>query len=354
MHNLYPVLYNQATYEAMDAEKHGFLLARSAWDGSQPYCGLFSGDQTSDFGPATGLPSVILAGQNSGLSGFPFWTCDIGGYFGSPTEEVFIRWAQFGAFSPIMQVHGLGKREPWNFSVSAFEIYRKYAQLHMDLFPYLFAYAKVASEKGLPVLRALPMEFPGEDEAWKDMGNHEYCLVEDLLVAPVYSGGESHRLTYLPGGLWRDFWTGEPYQGGGIHRLQAPLEVIPVVAKAGAIIPFLDPPAETVLPVAGAGTRVATCDLRLQVYPGQDGKFVLYDGTQLIWNEADRTLSIEDSPLDRSISFKVMAKEFNNSRIRAFEGQENHDIEKNSLGCDPEFSRIQVQTGKNILIRWEA
>ena len=108
LHNLYPYLYNRATYEAMQGETDGVLLGRSAWHGSQSLSAIWAGDQSSDFGPATGLPSAIIAGQAAGLSGFPFWASDIGGYFGTPTDEVYQRWTQFGAFSPIMQVHGLG------------------------------------------------------------------------------------------------------------------------------------------------------------------------------------------------------------------------------------------------------
>ncbi len=115
-HNAYPRLYNQVTAEVLAEETHGVLLARSAWHGSQAHSAIWAGDQSSDFGPATGLRSVIVAGQNAGLSGFPFWASDIGGYFGTPTDEVFVRWAQFGAFSPIMQIHGTGCREPWRFS----------------------------------------------------------------------------------------------------------------------------------------------------------------------------------------------------------------------------------------------
>ena len=107
-HNVFPVMYNRATYQAMTEIKPGTLFARSAWHGSQAFGVIWAGDQTSDFSPANGLPSVIIAGQAAGVSGFPFWTSDIGGYFGTPTEKVFIRWIQFGAFSPI-------NANPWSW-----------------------------------------------------------------------------------------------------------------------------------------------------------------------------------------------------------------------------------------------
>ncbi len=354
MHNLYPVLYNQTTYEALNSETQGVLLARSAWDGSQPYCALFAGDQSSDFSPATGLPSVITAGQNAGLSGFPYWTCDIGGYFGSPTEETFIRWTQFGAFSPIMQVHGLGKREPWNFSARTLEIYRRYAQLHMDLFPYIYTYAKIASETGLPVLRALPIEFPDDKRIWEDISAYEYCLGEALLVAPVYFGANNKRLTYLPKGSWRDFWNGKHYQGGCTYEMESPLELIPVAVKAGSIIPFLDPSPETLLPTEDPQISTATNHLKLQIYPGQEGQFTLYDGTQFTWEEETSTLQISNSPIDRFISVKVFAEESKHLKMQAFDEQEKKiAIRQGSLNGDLDFYQIQVNRQTHYLIQWK-
>jgi alpha-D-xyloside xylohydrolase len=354
MHNLYPVLYNHATYESLNAETHGVLLARSAWDGSQPYCMLFAGDQSSDFGPATGLPSVLIAGQNAGLSGFPFWTCDIGGYFGTPTEDVFIRWAQFGAFTPIMQVHGLGKREPWSFSARTLAIYRRYAQIHMDLFPYIYTYAKIASETGLPIIRALPLEFPNDAGVWGDMASHEYCLGEALLVAPDYFGSTRNRHTYLPKGAWRDFWTGTPYQGEQIHALESPIELIPVVVRAGSIIPFLDPSAETLLPVEDPTIPMATNDLRLQIYPGMDGQFTLYDGTQFEWVEKSKILMITNSPVARWVSIKILAEEYGLLRMHV---TDEHSIPtpitQGSLNHEPDFYRFQANKSSFYSIQWK-
>lgn len=337
LHNLYPRLYNQATHAALrSANTHlepterppdasigsatagqlpydaspGILLARSAWDGSQAFSAIWAGDQSSDFGPATGLASVIIAGQSAGLSGFPFWTSDIGGYFGTPTDELFIRWAQFGAFSPFMQTHGLGKREPWAFAPETLAIYRRYAQLHMDLLPYIYTFARQAAETGLPIMRALALAFPGDPSAWgdpsagsgRDIAEHEYCFGDRLLVAPVYWSGERVRFAYLPAGTWRDFWTGAAYAGGQVHRLAAGLETIPVMARTGSLIPLLDPSADTCLPTENPAFNVAGNDLRLWIYGSQDGVFELYDGTRFIWEDASATLTITRSPVSRYVA----------------------------------------------------
>jgi len=314
---------------------HGILLARSAWDGSQAYSAIWAGDQSSDFNLATGLASAIIAGQSAGLSGFPFWASDIGGYFGTPTDELFIRWAQFGAFSPIMQTHGLGKREPWAFAPETLAIYRRYAQLHMDLLPYIYTAARRAVETGLPIMRALALEFPQDAGVWgapsiaqhsgrdratvaerveapaapsiaqhsgRDLAEHEYCFGDRLLVAPVYWGGERVRLAYLPAGAWRDFWTGAAYAGGQTVRLAAGLDTIPVLARAGSLIPLLDPSADTCLPTENPALRVAGDDLRLWIYGGADGAFELHDGTRFAWDDAGATLTITDSPVARQVA----------------------------------------------------
>ncbi|MAT41164.1 MAG: hypothetical protein CL609_02405 [Anaerolineaceae bacterium] len=354
MHNKYPVIYNKTTYEALNTVKHGVLLARSAWDGSQPYCMLFSGDQSSDFGPATGLASVLIAGQNAGLSGFPFWTCDIGGYFGTPTDEVFIRWAQFAAFTPIMQIHGLGKREPWNFSENTLKIYRQYAQIHMDLFPYIYTYAKIASETGLPIIRALALEFPDDPGVWDDLGSHEYCLGENLLIAPDYFGSYQTRRTYLPKGIWSDFWTGQSYTGNQSYALASPLERIPVMVKAGSIIPFLDPSAETLLPVDNDQIKVASDNLRLQIYPNQDGNFVLFDGTEFTWLDSTKTLIISNSPVNRSIAFKLFSEKSHSNRLITCKNQQQSiPVILGNLNNDQDYARIEVNSQTTYTLQWK-
>jgi alpha-D-xyloside xylohydrolase len=303
VHNEYPVLYAHATHTALQAETRGILLSRAAWDGSQAVTALWAGDQSSDCGPATGLPSVIVAAQSAGSCGFPFWASDIGGYFGTPTDEVFIRWAQFGALSPIMQIHGLGRREPWDFGPETLAIYKRYAQLHVDLFLH-HTHAQIATATGIPIMRALALEFPDDPRIWGDssagigqeMIEHEYCFGDALLVAPVYWSGDRVRHLYLPDGQWRDFWSGEMLEGGRVHRRDAPLEVTPMYARAGAIIPLLDPSADTLLPTDNPALRVAGDDLRLLIFAGANGSTRLYDGTRFAWDDAAATLTVEGTP----------------------------------------------------------
>jgi alpha-D-xyloside xylohydrolase len=352
LHNSYPRLYNQATAEALAQETSGVLLARSAWHGSQRYSAVFAGDQSSDFGPATGLPSVIVAGQAAGLSGFPYWACDIGGYFGVPTDEVFVRWAQFGAFCPIMQIHGTGCREPWRFTPATLETYRRYAQLRMDLLPYVYTLAQQAAATGLPMLRALPLEFPDDPGVWDDMAEREYCFGGQLLVAPVYYGLDRYRHLYLPAGGWRDFWTGEWRAGGRVHRVHADLDTIPVHARAGAIIPWLDPSADTCVPADDPRLRQAGADLRLSLYPGADGRFRLYDGTRFAWQEQAGSLVIEGSPVERQVAVGIMGRR---GAVRRILGPDLEPVAwaSHDLAGRPTGARFTVRTEGSHRIDWE-
>ena len=351
MHNVFPMLYNQVTYAALSRKTHGILFTRAGWEGSQRVVATFAGDHSADFGPATGLPSVILAGQNAGLSGLSNWASDVGGYFSQPTEEVFARWIEFGAFSPIMQIHGLGCHEPWRFSERLLEIYRRYAQVHIDLFPYLYTFARRAAASGLPMMRAMALAYPDDPRIWDDMAEYQYCLGSELLVAPVYWSPDRQRLLYLPPGAWLDFWTGERYAGGQVIRVRAELDQIPVFARAGAVIPLLDPSPETLLPAEDPGIRQAGQDLRLQIYPGADGVFEIYDGSRLEWQEAPRRLRVSGMPSPRWLAVRCMAGGARPVRIETSGGKRVALI-PNSLGEDPGFVRFQAGGAEDYLIQF--
>jgi len=159
----YPMLYYKAVHDLMEQEQPGdyVIKSRTAWPGSQQYVPVFWGaDQNADWDMNKGLPSVIRGGQSMALCGFPYWGSDVGGYRWGPRKELFIRWAQFGAFCPIMEVGGKSYHEPWMFDSETVSIFRRYAQLHEHIFPYLWHYATVAAETGDPVIRPLFWHFP--------------------------------------------------------------------------------------------------------------------------------------------------------------------------------------------------
>ena len=245
MHNLYPVLYNEATHEIV-SKYNGILLGRSAWSGSQAFTGIWAGDQTADFAPQSGMLPTIYAGQNVGLSGFPYWGSDIGGYFGTPDRECFIRWTQYAAFTPCMELHGLGERDPWDMDQEAQDNYRYYTSLHTRLFPYMYRLAIEGSRRGTPMMRAMMLHYNDDRRIHElECVHSQYMFGEDLLVAPVFFEGRE-RDVYLPAGDWIDAWSGERVSGPWNGKAKAELDHIPVWFRAGAIVPMLPEGIETI------------------------------------------------------------------------------------------------------------
>lgn len=255
--NLYPRENARTFYEGMLAagETEIVTLNRSAWAGSQRYgAALWSGDIGTDF-PT--LRRQIAAGLNTALSGIPWWNTDIGGFHGGDPDdpayrEVMVRWFQFGAFSPLMRLHGFrdpgmplgpdmtgGPNEVWSYGEEAGAILEKYLRLRERLKPYVLDVMREAHEEGLPVMRPLFLEFPEDHAAWSV--DDSYFFGSDLLVAPVLTAGATVRTAYLPAGAWwTDAWTGETYEGGAAVTVDAPLDRIPLFLRDGARLPVAE------------------------------------------------------------------------------------------------------------------
>ncbi|UUN25481.1 glycoside hydrolase family 31 protein [Streptomyces sp. FIT100] len=255
--NLYPRENARTFHEGMAASGNtdGMSFSRSAWAGSQRYgTAVWSGDIGTDF--AT-LRSQITAGLNIGLSGIPWWTTDIGGFHGGDPDdpayrEVLVRWFQFGAFCPIFRLHGFrlpwlplggemtgGPNEVWSYGDEAYAILSRYLKVRERIRPYVADQMLVASQEGLPPMRPLFLEFPGDEASWTV--TDQFLLGPDLLVAPVTEAGATRREVYLPAGArWTCAWTGEPYEGAGTYTLDAPLDRIPLLLRNGARLPIAE------------------------------------------------------------------------------------------------------------------
>lgn len=243
MHNKYALLYCKVVYDAFNEEMPGdfAMLPRPGCAGSQSYTnGKWPGDLSASFDMLSGLPAAVIAGQSAGLCGFSIWGSDIGGFEARPNEECTIRWAQFGAFCPIMELVGKDARDsrnPENFSPRMREIYRYYATLHTELQPYAYSLAIESSETGVPIMRPLFLEFPNDQTAM--LRSLEYMYGDSILVAPVCERATA-REVYLPAGKWFDYWTGASIPGPTtLKSYPCPLECMPIFVKAGAIIPML-------------------------------------------------------------------------------------------------------------------
>jgi alpha-D-xyloside xylohydrolase len=229
MHALYPLLYNRAAFEAADA---GVIWARSAWAGSQRYPLHWSGDGIARW---QDLPPVLRSTLSFGLSGFPFYAHDIGGFSGIPTPKLYVRWAQLALLSSHARAHGHPPREPWAYGECAEAIVRTWAELRARLVPYLWAEAQACGQDATPLVRALLLDFAGDPVA--EAVDDQYLLGRSLLVAPVLDARD-HRRVYLPPGDWVDFRTDEVLEGGRHREVAAPLDCVPLYVRAGAILPL--------------------------------------------------------------------------------------------------------------------
>ncbi|MBQ8152552.1 MAG: alpha-xylosidase [Prevotella sp.] len=209
-HNLYPLRYNKALWEQVERSHpgEGVIWARSAWAGSQRYALHWGGDAATT---NTGMLGDLRGGISFGLSGFSFWSHDMGGFVTASPEDIYRRWLPFGFLSSHTRAHGAPPTEPWLISESFTKAFRQAAEMKYKLMPYVYAQAKDCSERGLPMVRALLVEFPDDPGAW--LVEDEYMFGSQILVAPLLETGDS-RTCYLPRGKWIDYQSGKVYEGG--------------------------------------------------------------------------------------------------------------------------------------------
>ena len=267
VHNLYPLLYNRAVSEVTEefaGEGRGAVWSRSAWAGSQRYPIHWSGDGVARF---EDLACVLRSALSFGLTGFPFYSHDIGGFVGVPSPELYVRWAQLGFFSSHARLHGAPPREPWQFGEEAERIFRFYDELRYRLMPYVWSEAVECGRTSLPMLRPLFLDF-GDDPNTRHIED-QYLFGRNLLVAPVLDE-ENRRTLYLPRGHWVDYWTKEVLEGGRWLEVDAPLDTLPLYVRAGAIVPH-GPVVQYV--------DERPCDpLTIELYaPGGTGSYTIHD-----------------------------------------------------------------------------
>lgn len=265
-HNRYPLRYAQAVEAAEAATKPGqaVFFARSGGLGTQHYAtARFTGDQLRSWDPARGLPSALHAMLSGSVSGWPYWGPDIAGFVqadsGNDERELWTRWLELGALSPIMR-DMLGAAHQATDALTdehTLAVFRAYARLHTALEPYLYRLATVAHDSGLPIVRPLFLVGPRDPVAWTV--DDEYQLGDDVLVAPVLRPGQTTRRLYLPAGAWRDYWTATDYRGPGWIDVPAPVDHVPLLVRQGADLRLPDPatlwlpPGSLGLPAVGSG-----------------------------------------------------------------------------------------------------
>ncbi len=279
---------NKVYYDGQEKHtgKRSFIFSRYGGPGSHRYPGFFTGDNCASWRILTSeIPYTIKAGN--GLS--PYVTHDISGFAGllSDNFELYARWVQFGALSPMLRLHSahenpvdVNPRLPWVYGEKGCDLARTFFQLRYRLIPYLYTYSRAAHDTGLPLVRGLYLEHPDLDQAYRF---DEYLLGQEILVAPVtVPGGKdgiATREIYLPPGSWMDYFTGKTYAGSQTISFGCPLERMPIFMKRGSIIPMQPEMAYT--------TQKPVDPLVLDVYTGGSSTFKLYedDGSSLDYRQ---------------------------------------------------------------------
>lgn len=323
IHNVYGLTWDKVVTEQF--EKHNpnrrvFQMTRAAYAGLQRYTFGWSGDSGNGSEVTDGwrnLQGQVPLGLAAGLGLIPFWTTDISGYCGEITDyeafaELYIRWLQFGVFNPLSRAHHEGNNavEPWLFGTQAERLAKAAIELKYTLHPYLYTMARQAYDSGVPIMRPLFLEYPGDETTYGI--NDSFMWGDSFLVAPVVKQGAQTRKVYLPKGNWIAYpdTHGVHYQGGQTVEIPVTLETIPMFVKAGSIIPQMP-----VMPYIGADPNAP---LIFEVFPDtKEARFELYedDGVSLGYQkEQYRRTTVRCTPKEGFIELTISPEELGNYR----------------------------------------
>jgi len=233
-HNLYPLRYNKTVADiTRQVTGENIIWARSAWAGSQRYPLYWGGDAGNT---DTAMAATLRGGLSLGLCGFSFWSHDIGGFTARTPEELYRRWMPFGMLTSHSRCHGAPPKEPWEYGDDFMDDFRRSTELKYCLMPYVYAQAKDCTERGLPMVRALFIEYPDDPGSW--LVEDEYLFGSDILVAPLMEAETRGRDVYLPPGQWIDYQTGTIYAGGW-HTIEAGRIPVVMMVREGTVIPHM-------------------------------------------------------------------------------------------------------------------
>ena len=275
--------------EKLRPQERSFVLTRSGYAGVQKWSSVWMGDNQSLWEHLEmSLPMLC----NMGLSGVAFVGCDIGGFAGNATAELFARWMQVGMLYPLMRGHSAmttDRHEPWVFGDRVEQICREYINLRYQLLPYIYTLFWEAATTGAPILRPLLYHFPQDPTTYNLYD--QVLLGASLMAAPIYRPGVEHRAVYIPAGTWYDWWTGEAYTGPTHILAHAPLEKMPLYVRSGTVIPMQ--------PVVQYADECPCDRLTLKVWAGtgewthyeDDGRS--FDYRQGVWSTTTYRVSME-------------------------------------------------------------
>lgn len=276
VHNVYGMQMARASAEGLmrlRPDERPLVISRSVWAGSQRYNMHWLGDNFSEWESLHNTMSLVL---NMGLSGLPFTGPDTGGFAGDAHAELLIRWNQLSTFLPFFRNHSAkntAPQEPWVFGPECERISRQFIELRYRLLPYIYTTFWQCAQTGLPMARPLCLVFQNDRHAY-DIQD-EFMFGDAFLVAPVCEPGATWRRVYIPAGRWYDFWSGALLGGPQITRLDAPLDRVPLLVRAGSVVPMW--------PLMQHTGQQPLDTLILHVYPGC-GESLLYEDDGHTWN----------------------------------------------------------------------
>lgn len=312
MHNQYPNEYTRAYNDYVESETSGdgTIFSRAGTSGAQTYSIFWAGDQESTFGA---FQEAVRAGLSAGQSGVPFWAWDMAGFTGTfPSAELYLRSAAQATFSPIMQYHSEKSnpttseaRTPWNVQTRSGDdtvvpIFRRFANLRMNLIPYVYTEADRSATTGVAMMRAMASEFPSDSTA--AALDQQYMFGDQLLVAPVTTQGATTKSVYLPAGRWVDFWSGNTVEGPLTITETVELDTIPVYARPGAVVP-LNLNANYELGGSISNDVDSYTNLVFRIFPDGSSSYVYFDDA----NATHRTISVSEHATTHDVTVTVPA-----------------------------------------------
>lgn len=279
IHNVYALQMAKATFEGLkkhSPNKRHFILTRAGFAGIQRYSSVWTGDNLAN---EDHLRLACLMTQSLGLSGVPFAGSDVGGFMDYPSQRLYTRWMQLGAFTPFFRGHSAinyPDKEPWAFGEDVERWVKDAISMRYKLMPLLYNEFYNASQTGLPVMKPMFLEFQNDENCYTWDAQFQFMIGENLLVAPVVYEKDNIKKLYLPEGKWMNFWTKEIYNGSQWIIVDAPIWQIPLFIKEGGIIPM-----QEVLQYTG---EKEIEQLELLVFPSKENSFTLYEDDGISYN----------------------------------------------------------------------
>jgi alpha-glucosidase (family GH31 glycosyl hydrolase) len=318
VHNAYPVMWAKAGREFWEQERPDgdwVFWMRSGYTGSWQYAPvMWTGDQNMDWERYDGIPSVIPAVNSVGISGSPVAATDIAGYhcipgISSPTDkELYFRWTELGAMLPVMRIHeSSGCSGNWLFDSDheTLMLWKKYAELHVSLFPYFYTLVHEAAATGWPVVRHLMLHYPDDPGSLEE--KYEFMVGDRMLVAPVIENKAREREVYFPPGVWISWWNASRYQGPGHKTVDAPLDVIPLFVKSGTMLPTFDSQIDTLVKEDRDdlnGWDDANSSIKLLFFGNGEDELTLWDGTRFSCDAGEKYCEVSGAPVQRAYSYE--------------------------------------------------